>query len=59
MSKQLTDEAYARAALTYLAEPDRWLARLVRVASAAAALDAIKNYSIPGGGRPRTKAAQR
>ena len=59
MNKQLTDEAYARAALTYLAEPaDRWLARLVRVSSAAAALDAIKNYSIPGGGRPLTKAGQ-
>ena len=57
MNKQLTDEAYARAALTYLAEPaDRWLARLVRVSSAAGALDAIKNYSAPGGGPPRTKA---
>ena len=57
MNKQLTDEAYARAALTYLAEPaDRWLARLVRVSSAAGALDAIKNYSAPAGGPPRTKA---
>lgn len=57
MNEKLTDEAYARAALTYLAEPaDRWLGRLIRVSGAAAALDAIKNYSTPGGGRPRTKA---
>jgi DNA processing protein len=56
VNEKLTDEAYARAALTYLAEPaDRWLGRLIGVSGAAAALDAIKNYSIPGG-RPRTKA---
>ena len=43
MNDKLTDEAYARAALTYLAEPaDRWLGQLIRVSSAAAALDAIK-----------------
>jgi DNA processing protein len=42
----LTDEKYARAALTYLAEPaDRWLAQLVRDHGAAGALDAIKAYS--------------
>jgi DNA processing protein len=56
VNEKLTDEAYARAALTYLAEPaDRWLGRLIGVSGAAAALDAIKTYSIPGG-RPRTKA---
>lgn len=59
MKEKLTDEAYARAALTYLAEPaDRWLARLIRVSSAAAALDAIKNDGIPGGGPPRAKAGE-
>ena len=53
VNEKLTDEAYARAALTYLAEPaDRWLARLIRVSSAAGALDTIKNYSAPGGGSP-------
>lgn len=57
MNEKLTDEAYARAALTYLAEPaDRWLAQLVRVSSAAGALDAIRSYRAPAGGRPRTKA---
>jgi DNA processing protein len=41
---KLTDEAYARAALTYLAEPtDRWLGPLLRVHGAAATLDAIKS----------------
>lgn len=59
MNGMLTDEAYARAALSYLAEPaDRWLGRLIRAAGAAAALDAIKNYRIPGGGRVRTKAGE-
>jgi DNA processing protein len=43
---KLTDEKYARAALTYLAEPaDRWLAQLLREHGAAGALDAIKAYS--------------
>ena len=57
MNEKLTDEVYARAALTYLAEPaDRWLAQLVRVSSAAGALDAIKSYRAPAGGPPRTKA---
>ena len=46
MNEKLTDEAYARAALTYLAEPaDRWLGQLIRVSSATAALDAIRTYS--------------
>lgn len=59
MNGTLTDEAYARAALTYLAEPaDRWIGRLIRVSGAAATLDAIKNGSVPGGGRPRTKAGE-
>jgi len=57
LNEKLTDEVYARAALTYLAEPaDRWLAQLVRVSSAAGALDAIKSYRAPAGGPPRTKA---
>jgi DNA processing protein len=57
LNEKLADEAYARAALTYLAEPaDRWLARLIRVSSAAGALSAIRNYSDSGGGSPRTKA---
>ncbi len=44
MNDKLTDEAYARAALTYLAEPtDRWLGQLLRVHGAAATLDAIKS----------------
>jgi DNA processing protein len=44
VNDKLTDEAYARAALTYLAEPtDRWLGQLIRVHSAAATLDAIKS----------------
>jgi DNA processing protein len=57
LNETLTDEAYARAALTYLAEPaDRWLAQLIRVSSAAGALDAIKSYRAPAGGPSRTKA---
>jgi DNA processing protein len=44
VKEKLTGEAYARAALTYLAEPtDRWLGQLVRVHGAAATLDAIKS----------------
>lgn len=59
MNEKLTDESYARAALTYLAEPaDRWLTQLIRVSGAAAALDVIKNYHAPGGGRLRTKAGE-
>ena len=49
MNDKLTDEAYARAALTYLAEPtDRWLGQLLRAHSAAATLDAIKSGHLPG-----------
>ena len=44
MNDQLTSEAYARAALTYLAEPaDRWLGQLLRLHGAATTLDAIKS----------------
>jgi DNA processing protein len=55
----LTDEAYARAALTWLAEPaDRWLGQLLRVHGAALTLDAIKSGRLPqaaavAGGTPR------
>ena len=52
MNDKLTDEAYARAALTYLSEPaDPRLARLLRVHGAAVTLDAIKSgrpLSTPG-----------
>jgi DNA processing protein len=49
---KFTDEKYARAALTYLAEPaDRWLAQLLRDHGAAGALDAIKAYgAVPANG---------
>jgi DNA processing protein len=48
----LTEEKYARAALTYLVEPaDRRLARLLREHGAARALDAIKSGRPPGPGR--------
>ena len=44
MNEKLTGEAYARAALTYLAEPtDRWLGQLLQVHGAVATLDAIKS----------------
>ena len=53
MNQKPTDEAYARAALTYLAEPaDRWLGQLIQASSAAAALDAIRTYSDPPGAVP-------
>ncbi len=49
MNGKLTDEAYARAALTYLAEPaDRWLAQLIRVHGAAVTLAAIKSGRLLG-----------
>jgi len=65
VNDKLTSEAYARAALTYLAEPaDRWLGQLIRASSAAAALDAIRTGGIPpgadlpdGNGREAIKAA--
>ena len=51
MNGKLTDEAYARAVLTYLAEPaDRWLVRLLQVHGAAATLAAIKSGRLPGAG---------
>jgi DNA processing protein len=44
VNEKLTGEAYARAALTYLAEPtDRWLGQLLQVHGAVATLDAIKS----------------
>ncbi len=44
MTDRLTDEAYARAALTYLAEPaDRWLDRLLQTWGAVWTLDVIKS----------------
>ena len=47
----LTDETYARAALTYLAEPaDRWLSELIRVHGAARTLDAIRSGRLPDAG---------
>jgi DNA processing protein len=57
VNNELTDEAYARAALTYLAEPtDRWLGQLIRVSSAAAVLDAIRTSGDPvGANLPRGK----
>ena len=59
MNERLTEEAYARAAMTYLAEPaDRWLGQLIRASGAAVALDAIKQYQSPGGAPPRTKAGE-
>ena len=73
MNGSLTDEAYARAALTYLAEPtDRWLGQLLRVHGAALMLDSIKSGrplgtaglavstagSAAGPGLPRAKAGE-
>ncbi|HEY0936956.1 MAG TPA: DNA-processing protein DprA [Trebonia sp.] len=50
MTAILTDDAYARAALTYLAEPaDRWLGQLLRLHGAVPVLDAIKSGRLPGG----------
>jgi DNA processing protein len=49
LTEKLADEAYARAALTYLAEPaDRRLGQLLRFHGAAATLDAIKAGYLPG-----------
>jgi DNA processing protein len=57
----LDDESYARAALTYLAEPaDRWLSELARRQGAPGALDAIRSGRLPGGGgRPMERAMER
>jgi DNA processing protein len=60
MNGTLTDEAYARAALTYLAEPaDRWLVQSLKVHGAAATLDAIKSDRPLGGGREVTRKAMK
>ena len=51
MTGRLEDESYARAALTYLAEPgDRRLGALLRVLGAARTLEAIKAGRDPGAG---------
>ena len=58
MNGSLTDEAYARAALTYLAEPaDRWLGRLLRIHGPATTLDAIKSGHPLGTAGPAGNAA--
>jgi DNA processing protein len=45
---RLTEEAYARAALTCLVEPaDRWLGQLLRLHGAELTLDAIKSGRLP------------
>lgn len=59
MSAAPDREAYARAALTYLAEPgDRWLGRLVQASGAAAVLEAIRDGRVPGGARVPAPAGQ-
>lgn len=60
MNDILAGEAYARAALTYLAEPaDRWLGQLLRVHGAAVTLDAIKSgQSLGSAGLAGSAAAQ-
>jgi DNA processing protein len=60
VNDKLTDEMYARAALTYLAEPaDRWLVQLVRVHGAAVTLAAIKSGRLLStGGLAGTAAGQ-
>jgi DNA processing protein len=56
----LDDESYARAALTYLAEPaDRWLSELLRVHGAAGALDVIRSGRVPDAGRGTQRAMER
>jgi DNA processing protein len=58
VKEKLTGEAYARAALTYLAEPtDRWLGQLVRVHGAAATLAAIKSGQPLGTAGPADNSA--
>lgn len=64
MTGRLDDESYARAALTYLAEPgDITLGALVRTCGGARTLDAIRAGSLPEdaarGGGPSRAAAQR
>jgi DNA processing protein len=52
VTELLDDERYARAALTYLAEPgDPWLAALVRERGAARVLAAIRAGRLPAGRR--------
>jgi DNA processing protein len=59
VTENLTDEAYARAALTYLAEPaDRWLGQLLRLHGAIPTLDAIKSGRLPGSANDAGSAAE-
>jgi DNA processing protein len=56
----LDDESYARAALTYLAEPtDRWLGELVRALGAAPALHAIRSGRLADTRRGLQRALER
>jgi DNA processing protein len=62
VTENLTDEAYARAALTYLAEPaDRWRGQLAQAHGAAPVLEAIRAGRLPGAattGPPRPRQAR-
>ena len=52
MTRELDQDSYARAALTYLAEPaDRWLSELVRIYGAYQALDMIRSGRLAGSGQ--------
>ena len=52
MNSDLDDESYARAALTYLAEPaDRWLSQLIRMHGAPKTLGAIRSGRLPETGQ--------
>jgi DNA processing protein len=54
----LDDESYARAALTYLAEPaDRWLSQLIRMHGAPQTLGAIRSGRLPETGQAMQRAA--
>jgi DNA processing protein len=56
----LDDESYARAALTYLAEPtDRWLGELVRALGAVPALHAIRSGRLADTRRGLQRALER
>ena len=60
MNAGVDDESYARAALTYLAEPtDRWLSELVRAHGAPRALEAIRSGGSPDAGRAPQRAMER
>jgi DNA processing protein len=60
VTRELDQDSYARAALTYLAEPaDRWLSELVRLHGAHQALDMIRSGRLPGCGPTPPPARQR